>query len=67
MSSFKETMVSEFTENNIISPEYYDKYSVTRGLRNPDGTGVMAGVTRIIRPAYKSISHEKEYVDLKNR
>ena len=47
MSSFKETMYAAFTENNIISPEYFDKYSVKRGLRNPDGTGVMAGVTNI--------------------
>ena len=47
MSSFKETMYAAFTENNIISPEYFDKYSVKRELRNPDGTGVMAGVTNI--------------------
>lgn len=40
-------MYAAFTENNIISPEYFDKYSVKRGLRNPDGTGVMAGVTNI--------------------
>ena len=47
MSSFNETLYAAFTENNIISPEYFDKYSVKRGLRNPDGTGVMAGVTNI--------------------
>ena len=47
MSSFKETMYAAFTENNLISSEYFDKYSVKRGLRNPDGTGVMAGVTNI--------------------
>ena len=45
--SFKETMVTAFTENNRISPEYYSKYHVKRGLRNSDGTGVMAGVTNI--------------------
>lgn len=43
----KETMYTAFTENNIISPAYMDKYGVKRGLRNPDGTGVMAGVTNI--------------------
>ena len=47
MSSFKDTMYAAFRENNTISPAYFDKYSVKRGLRNPDGTGVMAGVTNI--------------------
>lgn len=47
MEGFKETMYAAFKENNVISPEYFDKYSVKRGLRNPDGTGVMAGVTNI--------------------
>lgn len=47
MNTFKETMYSAVKENNVISPEYFDKYSVKRGLRNPDGTGVMAGVTNI--------------------
>lgn len=43
----KETMYSAFAENNNISPKYIDKYGVKRGLRNSDGTGVMAGVTNI--------------------
>lgn len=47
MNSFKETMYTAFSENNTIPPDYFDKYSVKRGLRNPDGTGVMAGVTNI--------------------
>ncbi|WP_295154991.1 citrate/2-methylcitrate synthase [uncultured Ruminococcus sp.] len=47
MNGFKETMCASFRENNTISPAYFDKYSVKRGLRNPDGTGVMAGVTNI--------------------
>ena len=47
MNNFKETMYEAFKENNTISPAYFDKYSVKRGLRNPDGTGVMAGVTNI--------------------
>ena len=47
MNNFKETMYETFKENNTISPAYFDKYSVKRGLRNPDGTGVMAGVTNI--------------------
>ncbi len=36
-----------FTQNNQIDSEYYEKYQVKRGLRNQDGTGVMAGVTNI--------------------
>ncbi len=47
MNGFKETMYAAFKENNTISPSYFDKYNVKRGLRNPDGTGVMAGVTNI--------------------
>ena len=30
-----------------IPPKYFTNYNVKRGLRNPDGTGVMAGITRI--------------------
>lgn len=47
MNGFKETMYASFSENNTIPPIYFEKYSVKRGLRNPDGTGVMAGVTNI--------------------
>lgn len=36
-----------FAENNKINPEYYERYQVKRGLRNQDGTGVMAGLTNI--------------------
>ena len=32
---------------NLINSELYTKYDVKRGLRNSDGTGVMAGLTRI--------------------
>ena len=40
-------LCDEFRANNRISPENYDLYNVKRGLRNPDGTGVMAGLTLI--------------------
>ncbi len=36
-----------FIENNTIDSSYYDKYDVKRGLRNSDGTGVLAGITNI--------------------
>ncbi|MBR5683205.1 MAG: citrate synthase [Ruminococcus sp.] len=47
MITTKDVMYSAFSEGNNIPAEYFDKYSVKRGLRNPDGTGVMAGVTNI--------------------
>jgi len=40
-------LCDEFKKNNYINPAYYQKHDVKRGLRNPDGTGVMAGVTLI--------------------
>jgi len=34
-------------ENNRIDPDLYEDYGVKRGLRNADGTGVLAGLTQI--------------------
>lgn len=34
-------------KNNVISPEFYGKYDVKRGLRNENGTGVLVGLTEI--------------------
>lgn len=42
-----EDLCNEFRANNKIPPEKFDLYQVKRGLRNPDGTGVMAGLTMI--------------------
>lgn len=36
-----------FNEINTIDPELYEHFDVKRGLRNNDGTGVMAGLTNI--------------------
>ncbi|MGN0692428.1 MAG: citrate/2-methylcitrate synthase, partial [Oscillospiraceae bacterium] len=48
MSDFNiDSLYSSFKESNVINPKYFEKYGVKRGLRNPDGTGVMAGVTNI--------------------
>ncbi|MGN1203070.1 MAG: citrate/2-methylcitrate synthase [Eubacterium sp.] len=41
------SLCSELDKNNSIKKTDYDKYQVKRGLRNSDGTGVMAGLTRI--------------------
>ncbi|WBY63951.1 MAG: hypothetical protein ACFWUD_07370 [Thermocaproicibacter melissae] len=40
-------LCEEYRANNRISPKDYELYNVKRGLRNPDGTGVMAGLTLI--------------------
>jgi len=40
-------LCGELDKNNLIKPADYKKYQVKRGLRNSDGTGVMAGLTRI--------------------
>lgn len=40
-------LCGEVIKNNTIAPKYYEKYQVKRGLRNADGTGVMAGITNI--------------------
>lgn len=37
----------ELVNNSVIEPHLYDKYHVNRGLRNSDGTGVVAGITKI--------------------
>ena len=47
MDDIKKTISGTFMENNHIQQDYFDKYNVKRGLRNPDGTGVMAGITNI--------------------
>ncbi len=41
------SLYSDYQKCNSIDSEFYSKYHVKRGLRNNDGTGVMAGVTNI--------------------
>ena len=40
-------LCDEFQKNNQIDPQKFEKYDVKRGLRNADGSGVMAGLTLI--------------------
>lgn len=47
MSDKDMTLYDLFSKNNHIDKEYYEKYQVKRGLRNQDGTGVLAGITNI--------------------
>ncbi|HAL44696.1 MAG TPA: citrate synthase [Phycisphaerales bacterium] len=47
----KDPFLTELTrlakDNNKIDPDLYEQYGVKRGLRNADGTGVLAGLTQI--------------------
>ena len=45
--SFLQDICSQYINQNRISPDLYERYGVKRGLRNADGTGVMAGITQI--------------------
>ena len=42
-----DSLCEELIKNNRINAEDYRRFEVKRGLRNPDGTGVMAGLTRV--------------------
>lgn len=41
------SLCEEIGKYNKINPAYFDRFQVKRGLRNSDGTGVMAGLTKI--------------------
>lgn len=40
-------LYDNFTKINSVDPSFYERYRVKRGLRNADGSGVIAGVTNI--------------------
>lgn len=40
-------LCDEFRKNNHIRAEDYERFGVKRGLRNQDGSGVMAGLSLI--------------------
>lgn len=40
-------MRDELIKNSAISQDYFERFDVKRGLRNRDGSGVMAGLTKI--------------------
>ena len=40
-------LCDEYLKNNYIDPETSERLGVKRGLRNPDGTGVLAGLTNV--------------------
>lgn len=41
------TLCEEYLKNNHINPEECERLGVKRGLRNPDGTGMLAGLTNV--------------------
>ncbi|MCL2808097.1 MAG: citrate synthase [Coriobacteriia bacterium] len=47
MQETKLDLYKDFYEINAIDPELFERFEVKRGLRNHDGTGVMAGLTNI--------------------
>lgn len=47
LASYVESLCGEIRQIYSIDPRYYKSDAVKRGLRNSDGSGVMAGVTRI--------------------
>ncbi|MDD2993626.1 MAG: citrate synthase, partial [Pygmaiobacter sp.] len=40
-------LCDEYIKNKYIDPETSERLGVKRGLRNPDGTGVLAGLTNV--------------------
>lgn len=40
-------LCDELKSYSSVSPEYFDRFEVKRGLRNRDGSGVMAGLTKV--------------------
>ncbi|MDR1821601.1 MAG: citrate synthase, partial [Oscillospiraceae bacterium] len=47
LSSFALARAEEMQDIVHIDRRVFEKYEVRRGLRNPDGTGVVAGVTKL--------------------
>ena len=47
MENHELSLYDNITKVNSIDPELYERYPVKRGLRNSDGSGVIAGVTNI--------------------
>ena len=42
-----EEFCDDVRKSNFIKPSYYDKFGAKVGLRNPDGSGVMVGLTKV--------------------
>lgn len=58
-----QNLYEAYKENNRIDAGLYDRFSVKRGLRNPDGSGVMAGITNICNVHGYVINEGEKYPD----
>ncbi|MBR5237055.1 MAG: citrate/2-methylcitrate synthase [Clostridia bacterium] len=58
-----ESFQSVVQENVHIAPESYNNYKVKRGLRNSDGTGVLAGLTAIGNVHGYIVSEDEKVAD----
>ena len=45
--SYIKGICQQYAKYDRVDPSLYERYGVKRGLRNSDGTGVMAGITQI--------------------
>ena len=59
----KITLYENFKTINSIDPAYYEQYDVKRGLRNADGTGVVAGLTNIANVHGYVVSDNEKIAD----
>lgn len=64
--SDKQSLYEAYNENNRIDPALYDRFSVKRGLRNSDGSGVMAGITNICNVHGYVLNEGEKYPDKGN-
>ena len=62
--TFFKSICEDFRNNNRIDPEVFNNPNVRRGLRNRDGTGVLAGITQIgnVR-GYSVVDDERSPID----
>ena len=59
-----QNLCEEYKKYNRIPPELYERFDIKRGLRNQDGTGVLAGLTHICNVhGYVLNEGEKEPID----
>src|SRR5450759_465721 len=54
------------TAKSRIDPSLYERYSVKRGLRNDDGTGVLVGLTEV-GEVFSYIMDDAERVSVEGR
>ena len=59
----KIALYENFKTINSIDPAYYEQYDVKRGLRNADGTGVVAGLTNIANVYGYVVSDNEKIAD----